>query len=216
MRVICPSCREQIPADRLDGASEWVECPHCETETLRTLLRAEQPTPADLALANPPFGCWFHENAEGWRIGAMTLSPLALAVVPLAVIWIHFVGGRGLASVIQRGVFDLKAVLFCCISIGGSTMMACALAVVVAGKCEIVVRRDEARVFTGVGPIGKTRRFDWANVRRISECWIRRRRGIVLRGTSTVRFETGAPLRRHVFLIEGLRELHRHTSEVPN
>ena len=208
MKVTCPECGTPIPPARMNVAANAAVCPNCGEAFALSKLVERGDVPPEFDLNHPPPGAWYREEVRGWRIGASTRSPAAFIFVifvfsvcyQMSWLEVDFFG------YLSGSPFRPFAILV----FGGMAL------VNTFGRVEVTVADAEGRVFTGVGPLGWTRRFDWSGVTQVEQeplgKFARRSehgRVIVLRGKTRLRFGTQLSEARRNYLIHGLRRLRK-------
>lgn len=124
------------------------------------------------SINDPPGGVSYDNYGMGWRIAATTRNAAAFFLVPFMCVWSGFSLGGIYGSQIAEGKFDPIRSLFGIPFVLGTLLFGSFAVLSVIGRT--VIRSDDmdhnaASIFTGVGPIGWTRRFRWSDVRRIDE-----------------------------------------------
>ncbi len=180
----CPRCRGVISPDDVNVARDVAYCRQCNLANKLSSLTSAIEMEAGIDLANPPAGAWQQQDGLGTIIGASHRS-LGGALVLLAVclFWngivsvlvalaasstLHLMGlpapswfpapmSDGSAMGTGMTIFLwLFLTPFIVIGLG----MVGAFFLMLAGRTEVAVDRNEASIFTGVGSIGYRRRFD--------------------------------------------------------
>lgn len=167
MKIACPACQVQIPTEQINVATDVAFCQTCEQATSISDQLAAGQDLTGFDLQAPPKGVWFEETYDGWKLGASTRSWAALFLVPFMCVWSGFSLGGIYGGQIIAGKFDLFHSLFGIPFVLGTLLFGSIAAMTVCGKVVISTSYDQGRVFTGVGPFGWTRKFDWASVTRI-------------------------------------------------
>jgi hypothetical protein len=167
MEVICPTCAGRVAMDDVNVARDLALCRACE----RTFSFADAvcvDSSHDVP-PEPPCGSWFEETFEGFRVGASTRSWAALFIVPFTLFWAGGSMGGLYGSQIVEARFNLLATLFGIPFLLGSVALVSFSLMLIFGRVAATVASGEGDVFTGVGPIGWRRRFDWGTVREAIE-----------------------------------------------
>ena len=168
MRVECPDCKKAIPQDSINVAKDVAMCPTChEAFALSELVAQGHET--DVELTEPPSGTWFRIEANGWELGGTTRHPIAFFLVPFMCVWSGFSLGGIYGSQIVQGKFDLYESLFGLPFVAGTVLFGSIMLMVVIGKVTVCVDGFDCVIFTGVGSIGWSRRFQWNDVNRVEE-----------------------------------------------
>lgn len=215
MKVTCPKCTKVIPAAQMNVATDVAACLKCgEVFPLSSIVATHDISP-EFDINNPPPGAWFHDDFRGWRIGASTRSPSAFFLVPFMCVWSGFSLGGIYGTQIAKGEFNLAASLFGIPFVIGTLVLGSVAVMSICGRIDVIVADAAGRVFTGVGPFGWTRRFDWSEVKRIEEDVLGYRysgsNGLVISlvGRNRLKFGSMMSETRRYFLLQGLRTLRR-------
>lgn len=228
MKITCPNCQGLLPATQLNVATDVAVCLHCdEAFALSSVVAAGGEADDDFNLLDPPRGAWFEHTATGWQIGASTRSYAAWFLVPFMCVWSGFSLGGIYGSQIASGEFDLFMSLFGIPFVLGTLLFGSIALMTVCGKVVVSVDRTlgavdrlDGRVFTGVGPIGWRRRFDWTATSAVEESWAHQRYSgdnggllIALVGPKNIKLASMVSQQRRDYLLRGLRTLLRQRQE---
>jgi hypothetical protein len=216
MEASCPKCHALIPAAQVDVATDVAGCPTCGEVFALSSIVATQDVSPEFDINDPPAGAWFYDDFRGWRIGASTRSPAAFILLAFWCVGLGVVVDRLYGRQIATGEFNLAASLFGIPFVLGTLLCGGLTAMRVFGRIDVLVTETAGRVFTGVGPFGWTRRFDWSNVTRIEEQVLGydypgNGDGQVISLVGKKRLKFGSmmsDLRRH-FVLQGLRVLRQ-------
>ncbi|MCA8989543.1 MAG: hypothetical protein KDA78_17985 [Planctomycetaceae bacterium] len=201
----------------MNVATDVAVCPSCDEVFPLSLVVGTQEISAEFDINDPPGGAWFQEDFQEWRIGASTRSPAAFFLVPFMCVWSGFSLGGIYGTQIAKGEFDLGMSLFGIPFILGTLLFGGIAVMTVFGRVDVIVADTVGRVFTGVGPLGWTRRFDWSQVTWIEEdnpdyeYSGNSGRVISLVGKTRLKFASMMSDARRYYLLQGLRELHKRT-----
>jgi hypothetical protein len=216
MKIACPNCKSLIPASCVNAGADLAFCEQCNEAFSVSALLARQVSD-DFNVHDPPPGAWVEEAGSAWRIGASTRSPLsALFLVPFLCFWSGGSLGAIYGSQIANGEFKLGVSLFGIPFVLGTLWFGSMAVMSVCGKVEVRSEGDDGRVFQGVGPIGWTQSFDWANITGITEDspeyrnWSRSGKVISLIGRGRLKFGSMLSEQRMYYLIQGLRWFLAH------
>ncbi|MCI0639740.1 MAG: hypothetical protein L0Y72_24105 [Gemmataceae bacterium] len=160
-----------IPASHLNVETDVAVCEKCNDAFSISALLASGQVPDDFNIHDPPRGAWFEDTGTGCRLGATTRSPTALLLVPFMCVWSGFSLGGIYGTQIVNGEFSLGMSLFGIPFVLGTLLFGSIAFMTVCGKVVVVADGDDGRVFQGVGPIGWTRRFDWASMSSVEEAF---------------------------------------------
>ncbi len=116
-------------------------------------------------LNDPPQGAWYQDASDGFVVGATTRNSIGFLVVPamclLSVFALSICRGHSVHGIVEPPlmgiIFGLEALVL------GSVAVMC-----ICGKVEVRICGTQGRIFTGIGPIGWRRSFDWSGV-----AWVR-------------------------------------------
>lgn len=217
MKLNCPTCKASIPAANINAATDVAVCHQCSEAFALSELVAAQDVPPDFDIHDPPEGAWFHDEYPGWRIGASTRSWTACLLVPFVCVWSGFSLGGIYGSQLVSGEFNPVMSLFGVPFVLGSLALGCVAIMSICGRVDVIVADTDGRIFTGVGPFGWTRRFDWSEVTRIeedaSDCRSSGSTGYVISLAGKTRLKCGSMVSdaRRYYLLQGLRVLRQRT-----
>lgn len=216
MKAICSNCNARIRASQINVATDVAVCAQCNEIHCLSSLVASDDVPAEFSINSPPRGAWFRDDIHEWRIGASTRSPAAFFMVPFMGVWSGFSLGGIYGTQLAKGEFDLGSSLFGIPFLIGTIVFGTLALMTVFGRTEITVSNADGRVFTGIGPIGWTRRFDWSKVSRVSEDALGYQYSggsgqvISLVGETKIKCASMMTEARRYFILQGLRKLqHR-------
>lgn len=161
--AICPRCRAEIPLDDINVSKDVALCRACgRTWSYADLIKDDNEY---RDLKNPPSGAWFRETSpRAFEVGVSTRSAIAFFLVPFMCVWSGFSLGGIYGSQFTKGHFELGPSLFGIPFILGTLLFGSIAVMSVCGKVVVNVDGDNGVIFTGVGPIGWRRRFNWRNV----------------------------------------------------
>ena len=160
-------------------------------------------------LAHPPQGTWFRRKAEGFELGSTTRSGVAFFLVPFLTVWSAFTLGAFYGLQIHQHKFDLTLTLVGIPFLAFALFFWCLTMSTIWGKVIISVEGDEGRLFTGAGPMARTRKFKWSTIREIREGSAisphqNRYPRVVLRGETRISFGAGVRKDRLNFMRDAL------------
>lgn len=217
MKAICPKCTAAIPAAQMNVATDVAVCLACDELFALSSIVATQDIASEFDINDPPKGAWFYDDFREWRIGASTRSPAAFFLIPFMCVWSGFSLGGIYGTQIATGEFDLGTSLFGIPFVLGTLLFGGIAVMTVCGRIELIVADSDGRLFTGVGPFGWTRRFDWSEVTRIEEdvpgYGYSGSNGqvISLVGKSRMKFGSMISEARRYYLLQGLRVLRQRS-----
>ncbi len=203
MVPICPLCNRVIPPDDFNVSKDLVFCRACnESYSFADLIR-EAELEASVNVQRPPVGTWYKTEASETVVGGSSRSiPIALGALAIALFWngivslficcaisgtLHLMGVAAPPWLIEPKmnghlmksgeVVFLWLFLTPFILIGAGFIFTVFMKL--AGKVEVRVGRDRGTIFSGIGPIGRNRKFDPRQVAavKIAETYRQGRRG---------------------------------------
>jgi hypothetical protein len=167
-KIKCPKCHFLIPQEDFNISTDIALCRRChETYSLAKLLEDSEAKKVDIT--NPPKGAWFRKTMRGFVVGATTRHVSAFFLVPFMIAWSGGSLGGIYGTQIVSGKFNLIMSLFGLPFLAGTLLFGSIMLMTVMGKVEVVVERNEAFVFTGVGFLGWRRHFIWDKIERIKD-----------------------------------------------
>ena len=199
--------------DDVNVAKDVALCRRCAEPFSYADLIANQEV-AQVDLMNPPKGTWFKQDGSSWELGCTTRSPVAFFLIPFVCLWSGGSMWCIYGTQFHRGHFYLSQSLFGIPFLIGTLVLVPAALMTMCGKFYVRVESDEGRVFTGIGPLGWSRRFRWSEVREVREWmrkWQRNDRNlpmIELDGPKPIRFGSGLTEPRRLFFLAALRRMH--------
>jgi hypothetical protein len=224
--TLCPTCHESIPSDDINVAADVAHCRACGSTTALSAIVAGKAAAGAAEEREPgvplvqPTGTWFVDDGVEIRLGATLRSPIAFFLVPFMCVWSGGSLGGIYGSQIMRGQFDLGQSLFGIPFILGTILFGTITLLSVIGKIEIRMRGDEGQVFTGIGPIGWTRRFRLSEFSKVTEVQHAGSRSsnafLTLEGLRRMSFGWGLKSERRYYVMETLRQiLNQRTTRRP-
>jgi hypothetical protein len=215
MKVNCPKCRREISLEDVNVSTDIALCRSCSQTFAFSKLIEDQPDET-INLDRPPKGAWFRREMRGFEVGSTTRSAAAFFLVPFMCVWSGFSLGGIYGSQIAKGEFNLGMSLFGIPFVLGTLLFGSFAVMTVCGKVCVRVQGNNGVVFTGVGPIGWRRRFEWDGVTsfRVTEHVGNRGAAsnqITIEGRKRLDFGSGIKVERLDFMIGALRRLrHQH------
>jgi hypothetical protein len=210
---LCPSCKRAFDGEDVNISTDLAQCRVCKRIFRLSELADEGANSVDLV--NPHPGVWYLPRVDGFTIGATTQSWMtALFLVPFTCVWAGAsVGGMYVLPLLRgqpltEGFFGIPFLL-------GSAFLVAQCIMAIAGKVEVSREGDRCSVFTGIGPIGWTRRVNWSHIHTVREDVSASGRStkkvIVLEGGTRVAFGSELNEERRYFLLTGLKRLKRES-----
>jgi len=181
---LCPHCGHPIGAYDINPSVDTVRCRQCGAWHKFKEIAPGQ-TGRDFDPYKTPDGVTYTQSLEGDKIAASTRSPIAFVLVPFAFIWtigsVTGIYGYGFSG----NEIDWVSILLSVPFVIGAAIAGSFGALTTFGQTAVTRYANQGTVFTGVGPFGWTRRFDWNRLQTIREFAVpvknrRRRRPAVL------------------------------------
>ena len=155
----CPSCGAAISLDDVNVSKDVALCRACGQSTAFSVISAAAEINLQ-SLAQPPRGIRMEEEPGGvLKIRYKKISPAVLFLIPFTVFWGGFSIGGIYGSQIRKGQFNLHESLFGIPFLIGTIVLLCIISYLLFGKWVITLNEGAGTVFTGIGPLGWTRRF---------------------------------------------------------
>jgi hypothetical protein len=155
-----------LAGDDINVVTDVARCRHCnEVFALSALVQTNESGPIDLN--DPPQGAWYQDEIDGFVVGATTRSPIAFFLVPFMGVWSGGALGGIYGSQIVHGQFNLFLSLFGIPFIIGTLVLGSVALMAVCGKVLVRVGDTEGVVFTGIGSLGFSQRFDPLQIRSV-------------------------------------------------
>jgi len=217
MKLVCPVCASEISWKFIDFGQESAFCCECRKEFDCQKWINESLVSADF-VSQPPSGAWSESTATGFRVGASTRSFRWLFWIPMAAFW------SLLLAVFLYGAFHserkvrIELFLFLSPFLLLSLGLWVAALMSICGKVVVEINGRDGTVFSGIGPMGWRRRFDWAQVQKIRISTVYgsgfgNKQRITLEGDRVLGFAKGAKREQLVFLMAMLRLMHRDAAK---
>jgi hypothetical protein len=170
-------------------------------------------TDTTIDLPRPVEGVWFRKHAGGFELGATTRSNAAFFLVPFMIIWSGFTVGITYVLLTSPGKFNPMMFLIGTLFNAFMVFFWYLTLLTICGKVVVSVDGDQGKFFTGVGPVGLTRKFKWSDIREVRESVEtspnqNRYKRIVLRGRTRISIG-GIKKNRQEFMLDILRAMLR-------
>lgn len=240
MVASCPKCLRPIPTEDLNVSTDVALCRACDAiHKLSALLEAGEMT-ASVDITRPPKGAWFRRQGLTVVAGATTRSlggaagllffclfwnGIVSVFVSLATMstlkllgwslpeWLPAprMNGSDMGWGITLGLWlFLTPFIAIGLAVAGGVLMS------LFGRTEVTLQGGDSSVFTGIGPIGRRRRFDSRQIRSLrieDETWRTSKGGtrqsreavIQLQDGKRVKFGSGLAEERLQFVAGALR-----------
>lgn len=184
MALSCPACGHQLSEEQINIATDVGVCPGCNHVFSVSRALSGAPVAGAKGNLNPsatqvsdsfdidqtPAGVTFeNRGALGWTIRSTTRSAAAFFLVPFSCVWSGGSLGGIYGMQIANGEFSLILSLFGLPFLIGSIVLVSVSAMSVFGHLVVTYDGEGGSVFTGLGPVGWRRYFDWEDVSYIEE-----------------------------------------------
>lgn len=168
-------------------------------------------------LNNPPNGTWFRYEMNNLIVGASTRSPAAFFLVPFMIVWSGGSLGGIYGTQLYNNEFDLVLSLFGLPFLAGSILFWGITLMAIAGKTEVTLSKYDGSVFTGIGKMGITKKFDWQEVTGISMKSTRGRNGravktICVTAQKDIKFGSALKKERKYYLYLAIKSVYEKIS----
>jgi hypothetical protein len=135
-------------------------------------------------------------------------------LIPFMCVWSGLSIGGIYGTQIAQGEFNAVLSLFGIPFLLGTFLLGWLVVMSVCGRIDVAIDRNDGQIFTGVGPFGWTRHFDWDSIHTVEEdqCFGYHASGshgriISLVGQSRVKFGSMLTDARRFYLLQALRKL---------
>lgn len=213
----CIRCGLPLQAENVNITANLAKCVDCgavfRLDQTDDDSGADDAPPAGFQLDAPPAGVSFERRPDGFTITASTRSAVALFIIPFTVVWAGGSLGGIYGSQILAGEFSVWMSLFGLPFLCGSLFLISVSAMSVLGSVRIEARNYDGRIVSGVGGIGLTKRFSWADITRVDEAFdvLRRdgsrRQHLVLEGRSRIGFGSSLSDEKRYYVLNALKIL---------
>ena len=168
--VICGECSRSIPNDKINITTDLAHCDNCGAiSKLSELVQKRDARRRSIHDFDKPAGVTFEETLGGFRLTTSTRSTSAFFLIPFTLVWSGFSVGILYGTQIMSGEFNLVFSLFGIPFLLGSIGLFYASLMAIAGKIVVEADGQRGRIFKGIGPFGRTKHFDWAEIDSVSE-----------------------------------------------
>lgn len=166
----CPKCQTVVQPQSLNIQTDVGQCQSCNhLFKISESLGSSNSTEVDFDMNELPKGTWFRRDRHDIVIGASTRSAIAIFLIPFSLVWCGGSLGGIYGSQILTGKFSLLMSLFGIPFLLGSVVLVSFTLMAILGKVELTLYRYGGKVFTGIGSIGKTKKFKWDDINTITE-----------------------------------------------
>ncbi|MEM7808014.1 MAG: hypothetical protein AAF561_07880 [Planctomycetota bacterium] len=184
----CNSCGREIPPQHVNIAKDTASCPECGSLARPSdILREKSLGIDDVDFVRPPSGCYMLDSSPTQRIARVStrswhgIASSGLGVLLLYGLLVLVVSrlffGDAEAPKLRREesgfLFDqfvMRAMFLAVIAsmFFAGLHMTKLLAMSLGGRIDVEIGGGDGRIFTGVGPFGRSIPFDPARVKRVS------------------------------------------------
>ncbi len=171
MELTCSTCGFRIKPFDIDEAAGTAHCPRCNRTRTIDLIRRNPYGDArgsEIDLERSPPGAWYHDDGVEVRVGAQMRTLGSFGIVVFLMVWtvIFFV-----LPIMYPGKKGSPAITSCVLLFAAPLALAIWIYVIIGlfGRVEVRLRGSDARVFTGIGPFGRTKRFRTDEVTHVRE-----------------------------------------------
>lgn len=213
MELQCPKCRKKISDADVNVGADTAFCRGCsEAYKLSELVHPE--ISQDFELDNPPTGAWFDQVDDNeFIVGARTRSGAGCFLIPFTIAWSGISIGGIVGSQVATGQLQPILCLFGIPFLVVSVVLWIFCLMLIWGITVVKVERGYGRLFTGIGSLGITRRFDWHEVTAVQEETYSAgndgglRTRLVLKADRDIRFGRLLSEERRCYVLNALRKL---------
>lgn len=192
MTPTCSKCRSVIASDDVNVANDLAYCRTCNLSYKLSALTSGAELDAGVDLHNPPPGAWYRSDGSGTAVGATHRSLVgAFGALAFALFWNGIVSVFVLVAIagtlrnlgiplphwfpapnmngspMSVGMTIFLWIFLTPFIVVGFVMIGAFLSCL-AGQTEVRIRNASGQVFTGIGTLGYTRRFDASSVKAVS------------------------------------------------
>jgi hypothetical protein len=195
---VCPRCKTAIRSDDINVATDIALCRVCNIPHKFSALISNANLEASVDLQHPPHGTWYQSSHLQTVIGASHRSlGAALGLLAISLFWNGIVSVFVLLAIsgtlanlgvhtpewfpapkMNGGPMSIGMTIFLWIFLTpfiaiGAAMLA-GFVSSLGGRTEIRLRDPSGIIFSGIGPVGRTKRFllaDVSDVRLLDQTW---------------------------------------------
>lgn len=186
----CSKCEREIPPADVHVANDVAFCRACNVAHKLSSLIHGVPLDTDLDLTRPPAGTWYRSTGLGAVIGASHRSVAsAVGLLFFTVFWNGIVSVFVLLALgstlfhlgipipdwfstqMKRGDLGVGMTIFLWLFLTPFILVGLAMFIAflsaLAGRTEVQLHHSSGSVFSGIGPVGRRRRFNTAQVKDV-------------------------------------------------
>jgi len=164
----CSRCASLLRTDDMNVAADTALCRKCGA-TFRFSDIVDNGARPDFDPARPPKGATFEMRPDGFEADATTRSYQAWFLIPFTLIWSGFTLHGIYGTQYTKGQFSLPNSLLGIPFLIVTAICGTQAVMSVIGKVRITGRGDEGIIFQGLGFIGRTVQFRWADVESVRQ-----------------------------------------------
>lgn len=208
----CYKCNNEIPSVNINIQTDVAQCSACN-EVFKISEHISNEPATNFDINDTPKGTWYKKGSRDIVIGASTRSSIAFFLVPFMLVWTGGSLGGIYGTQLLSGKFDLVLSLFGIPFVLGSVLFWAFTLMAIWGKVEITLTSKGGEVFTGLGKIGKTKRFTWEEISSVKESESstkinnRQATNILLEGKKRIVFGTGLSYNKKYYLLKALQQI---------
>lgn len=188
---ICPRCKSLIPSEDVNVGNDIAFCRRCNLAHSLAALASGVAVDENVDFSRPPAGTWFQRNGDGMIVGATHRSlGQAFTLLFISLFWNGIVSvflvlaaastlghlGISLPAWLPGGLakpahmpllFTIFLWVFLTPFIAVGAVLASTFLSCLAGRTELRVQGREGVLFTGIGPLGFSKRFATSEVKDV-------------------------------------------------
>jgi hypothetical protein len=220
----CPNCKSEIVQQDINIQADIAQCVSCSTVFIisstfnssdNSNYLFDNQIEEGFELSKPPSGAWVKKGRENLIVGATTRSAIAFVLVPFMLVWSGGSIGGIYGTQVVSGEFSLFMSLFGIPFLIGSVIFWKLAFMAIWGKVVVTLDKEGGTIFTGIGSLGKTKKFVWSDISSVKEetsiCYNRKgsraTTKIYLEGQKRVGF--GSPLseERRYYVLQSIKRI---------
>lgn len=188
---VCSKCKRTIPSEDVNVANDIAFCRTCNLSHRLSDLTQGLALDADVDINNPPAGAWFRKDSSEVVIGATHRSlGAAIGMLFFALFWNGIVSvfvcialastlrhmGTSLphwfpAPAMDGGSMGVGMTVFLWLFLTPFIVIGAGLLIAflscIGGRTEVRIQREAGVVFSGIGALGRRRRFEVSQVKAV-------------------------------------------------
>ncbi|MFY7839582.1 MAG: hypothetical protein ACOVP7_04870, partial [Lacibacter sp.] len=214
----CPKCSFLISKEQVNVTTDIAQCTRCGLVfKISDFLQFEDP---HFNIDEPPPGIKIKNEFSRRIITATTRSYYAFFLIPFAAIWSVGSLNAIYGSQLRNGEVNIFLLLFGLPFIIGSIFLWKNAIMSSLGKVVIVTNDQGGEIFTGFGPLGITKTFEWESTSRIfkeqfySSSFREDRTQIIIEGSRRIKFGDRLTDQRNDYVLKALQELKIKSNKI--